>query len=359
MLNYLGFWQSLEARVAVITRDAMQVYDGTDGRLLWEISGNSPQLIQRHEIAYTFSDIFKASPDGSLICGIATQESRRHLLVLQADSGRLKTKRLLGENDGSLLCISHDNKRVAIVQWASEGESLNFIKLISINADEQGMGSFQQLPFPPLQPFRGIAKCFTPDDEHIILCEGPGKRPDCTDLSISLSLYRIKDGMITAKIQRPAPTSSWNIGLLPSDRFYSEFLFPNSDQWLVAVPDFGKAGTTCVLDIKTGETVATVSAGRSVLQRWQEGVLPTAVNVGMHFDKVTRTFMRVEGTATSFTLTRYASLGGEMQRWQKKEYKTVVLSAGPSDTCQLFPGGSKMLIERASKNRIDVLSLHS
>lgn len=81
------FYGKSQPRLALSTSGLLQVYDAARDSLLWELHGNSGQLIQGNEEPFSFSSSLVPSPDGSTLCITVYREKQRRLLVIDAESG--------------------------------------------------------------------------------------------------------------------------------------------------------------------------------------------------------------------------------------------------------------------------------
>lgn len=358
---------------------ALETYDLTSGSLRWSIPATLPELLLSHD-AVEFTRRLKVSPDGTTLCAQIRRKSHaRDILIIDAREGRIITKRFLTDSNGDVPAISKDNTKVAVFNWGWGSGRQVHIKVFHIDAatnkkaraDGGGTGpdSFNMIPIPKLRRGDGMVMSFAPDSEHIITCEGPvisSHPPLETPLTMTIRVYRCVDGALVSHIDRPGAPPSSSPFYKNWQHLAMRFHYPKSpDGWLVSFPDYTtNSGKTCIMDAKTGDTVALLSTERSLLQTWQSGLLPPS-KAEVTFDDKSGLWTRMELTTTllppgqTATVTKF-----ELPPQSTKDGRAaappevVVLGGlGADDILDLSGDGTLLAVRRAATHQVDVFQL--
>jgi hypothetical protein len=373
------------------TSEAVELYEADTGTLLWALEGSSQQFIQWHGQPVTFTRNFQFSPDGSIFCvEITLRWSHRELLVVDAQDGRVITRRALADKDGTVPQISPDNTKVALFKWSYGHESMNYIKVIPIDVESneeyraraadsrQREYGFNLIPIPQLMRGGGISMSFAPDSKHVITCEGnlskPGSNTDDESFSTCVRVYRslISGGTLVHEVCIPGSRAPTNPLFEAWASFSMRFHYPSPETWLVSFSDFtDNVGKTRIIEATTGETVALVSAERNTWQSWKSGMFHPHT-VDMAYDETSGFWTRMEVTKTmlppgqTVTITRFELPGAAWQQgsvksikdaWSVARSQVAVVNIGADDNCDLSRDGTRLFVRRAAAQQVHVWSV--
>ncbi|KAG6000823.1 hypothetical protein E4U21_004966 [Claviceps maximensis] len=404
--------QQQQLRVALATSTTLQVYDARRDALLWELHSNSSQLVQGDEEPLRFGEGFRPSPDGRLLCVVASRGDssiQRRLLVVDAETGWVRLEYALSATDGNKPHFSDDNSMVVVLGRADargDATGYGYFKIFSLQEVEARRPHHvrRRIRFETPAPGQAIGFRFAPDSKHLITCAGPARKvdKDAAPPSISVCVYSVEDeadkpirctrlpcspkffhatttttsssssnkSNITSKSSSTTPSSR------PTVLFTTDFHFPTPQEWLVSFPDYTTPspgpGRTCLVNARLGQIVAILNPPElSLSQKWQVGVssAPPAQPTEVSYDPETGLFTRldVNGTMLSrgqtLTVTRFAlSANGGRERAVLRralQIRAVVMSCrGAGDVCALSPDGMYVLVRRVGgEARMDVFSV--
>ncbi|KAG6011993.1 hypothetical protein E4U43_008002 [Claviceps pusilla] len=382
---------SQQLRVALATSTMLQVYDARRDALLWELHGNSSQLVQGDEEPLRFGEGFRPSPDGRLLCVVASrggsrQQQQRRLLIVDADTGWVRLEYALSATDGNKPHCSEDNSMVVVLgqagadAGAAAHKGHGYLKVFSLREEEaeahRANHVRRRIRFEKPAPGQAMAIRFAPDSKHLITCAGPAKTLnwDAAPPSISVGVYSVEreaDRPIrrtrlpcSAKFfSNSNPKSSSNSSTSSSQPivpFAADFHFPAPQEWLVSFPDYtGPApGRTCLLNARLGQIVAILPPPElSLSQKWQVGVAssaPPAQPTELAHDQDTGLFTRMDVTGSllsrrqTVTVTKFAlsANGGREKAALRRalQIRVVVLPGKAGDVCALSSDGSHVLV---------------
>lgn len=347
--------------LAVATTNALRVYNAISEKLVWELYGSSPSIVRLDESPAVFTNFMRPSPDGGVICAEVQRGALNELLVIETSDGRVRTKRKPNSYDGSVTSTSFDNNHVGLFAWRP-----SCIKLHAVGVGKIEDGSFYTIPFQsPEWGLRYFAMSFTPDNEHILTCEGPMIGPNTTDFSIKVRVFRHKGGRLTD--EHSFSSSRTRPNLLQTERqFFASFHFPSEDQWLVCFPDFDDTSNVCIVNARSGTVLARVSAGLSYVQQLQAGIVPTKAAIQVALDVETGMWTRMQQNMTlipgrrTVTIMRFAIPGLQM-KWEKSsnpvQFGSIIINIEPGDRCHLSSNGLFLTIQHGPNGKIDVMSL--
>ncbi|KAK2595356.1 hypothetical protein QQS21_006956 [Conoideocrella luteorostrata] len=357
------FHSRSQLRLALATKTLLQVYDALQDSLLWELHGNSSQLVEGNEEPLSFGEGFRPSPDGSLVCVIAYRKNQRRLLIIDADTGWVKLEYLVSPTDGTKPHFSPDNTKVVLCHSGNATDTTGQFKIFSL-VEGQGQAKVRQIRFDKPESWQGMAIRFAPDSKHIITCAGPIRRVKDAAHSVSVRVYDEATGEVVRSAALPCPPKFNSTS--QTVKFAADFHFPNLHEWLVSFPDYSGTGKTCIVNARLGQTVAVFSSQLTLSQKWQVGVSPPG-KVEVAYDKESGIFTRMELSDTmiprgqTVTITKFAlsANGGREKAILRKPYqiRAAVLSCKHADVCGLSPDGSNMFVQQGAAGKVDVISL--
>ncbi|KAG5933358.1 hypothetical protein E4U60_004515 [Claviceps pazoutovae] len=386
--------QQQRFRVALITRTILQVYHAQGDALLWELHSNSSQLVQGHQEPLQFGEGFRPSPDGSLLCVIASrgdQRQHRRLLIVDAETGWVRLEHALSATDGNKPHVSADNRMVVVLGQVGGPDSHGYLKILSLQEGDAHRPHHMQRRIRLEKPAPGQAMGirFAPDSRHVITCAGPTKRvTEDPAPSISVCVYGVAEEGDTPRRCTRLPCSpnfnknsssssssssstSSNSVVVP---FAVDFHFPSPQEWLVSFPDSTNPGPgrTCLVNARLGQIVAILAAPElSLSQKWQVGVSSAAPVQATEvvYDPETGLFTRMDVHSTllprgqTITVTKFAlsSNAGRAKAVLRKalQIRAMVWTCKAGDVCALSPDGSHVLVRQGSSGsaKVDVLSV--
>lgn len=358
------FHHKSHLRLALATNSLFQVYDALRDSLLWELHGNSSQLIQGNEAPFDFGDGFRPSPDGSILVITVHRKGQRRLLIADTETGWIKSEHSMSASDGNKPHISPDNNKVMIAHWGPANDRGSHLKIFPIDK-EQGQYQVRQVPFERPANWQAIGMRFAPDSRHIITCVGPAKKTKETALTVSVCVYSEDNSQAVRSTKIPC-SPKFNTTSNPV-KFVADFHFPSADEWLVSFPDYSNTGKTCIFNARLGQMVAVFTSELSLAQKWQVGVLsPGRAEVA--YDKESGVFTKMELSATMIpraqtaTITKFvlSANGGRERSVVRKPFqiRAMVTSCRFTDACGLAPDGSHMFVQQqGSGGKIDIISL--
>lgn len=373
-------------KMLLSTKIAVEVYDLATGTIRWTLPATLPEFLRQDETTVEFAHGVKVSADHSVIClQFRHQNDDRELLVLDAHDGHVVNRRPLPYTTGSTPHVSRDGKKVAMFDWGGWGydpRKLNRVRVASVERGAAGPERtsstewpssaalnagpwLHEFDLPKLRPGGGMSMSFAPDGDHILTCEGPFGAPASTETAVTIRVYRCRDGALVHHFHFPGPPRQTN-------HFFPEtvhelslrFHFPESGEWLVSFPDYADASYgTRVVDARTGETVALLSAERSVFQTWQAG-LSSPCKAEVALDERTGNWTRLELVKTvlpprqTATVTRFALEKPENGQWIVKRAEAVVLGTfGQEDVFDLARDGSMLTVRHCHAHQMDAYRL--
>lgn len=354
------FASGSQLRLAIVTGRLLQAYDAARDLLLWELHGNSSQLVQGNEEPLEFGEGFRSSPDGTLLCVVASRKSHKRLLIIDSQSGWIKMEYLLSSTDGNKPHISQNNAMAVICNSGTPKDRNGQLKVFSLLPEDEG-NKPKSIPFDKPASSQGISLRFAPDNYHIITCAGPTSRSSAAP-SVTVSVYDLRSSSLVRTTSIPCSEAFNNNS--HAVKFAADFHFPSANEWLVSFPDYSGPRTTRIVNARLGQTVAAFTPELSLSQRWQVGVLaPGKVQVA--YDKETGIFTRVEASTTmvprgqALTICKFtlSAGGGREKAAARKPYqiKVSTMTCKASDSCGLTADGGHLFIQGSAK--IDVLSL--
>ncbi|KAG5987920.1 hypothetical protein E4U54_004829 [Claviceps lovelessii] len=410
-----GSGPSQQLRVALATSTILQVYDARRDALLWELHGNSSQLVQGNEEPLRFGEGFRPSPDGRLLCVVASrgdsrrqqqqqqqQQQQRRLLIVDAETGWVRLEYALSATDGNKPHCSEDNSMVVVLGQAGAGAGAaankghGYLKVFSLREEEaeahRANHVRRRIRFDKPAPGQAMAIRFAPDSKHLITCAGPAKTLswDAAPPSISVGVYGVEgeaDGPIrctrlpcSAKFFSNSNAKGSSNGSTSSSQpivpFAADFHFPTPQEWLVSFPDYtGPApGRTCLLNARLGQIVAILPPPElSLSQKWQVGVAssapPPAQPTELAHDQDTGLFTKMDVTGSllsrrqTVTVTKFAlsANGGREKAALRRalQIRAVVLPGKAGDVCALSSDGSHVLVRSVGggEAKMDVFSV--
>lgn len=338
----------------------MQTYDTARDLLLWELHGNSSQLVQGNEEPLNFGEGFRPSPDGTLLSVVASRKSHKRLLIIDSQSGWVKMECLLSSTDGNKPHISPNNNMAVICNSGTLKDRAGHLKVFSLLPEHEGSKP-KSISFDKPASSQGISIRFAPDNHHIITCIGPTSRSDVSP-SVTVAVYDHRSSSLVRTTTIPCSESFNNSS--NTVKFAADFHFPSENEWLVSFPDYSGPRTTRVVNARLGQTVAAFTPELSLSQRWQVGVLaPGKVQVA--YDADTGIFTRVEASTTmvprgqALTICKFtlSAGGGREKAAARKPYqiKVSTMTCKASDSYGLTADGGYLFIQGSTK--IDMLSL--
>ncbi|KAG5949167.1 hypothetical protein E4U53_006022 [Claviceps sorghi] len=379
-------------RVALATSTTLQVYDARRDALLWELHGNSSQLVRGDEEPLQFGEGFRPSPDGRLICVVASRGSprqQRRLLVVDVETGWVRLEHALAATDGNKPHFSHDNSMVVVLGQAD-------------GAGARGHGYFNVFPLQEVEgqrphrvrrrirferpaPGQAMTFRFAPDSKHLITCAGPTRKVDgdAPPPSISVCLYSVEDETdrpvrctrlpCSPRLSSSSSSSSSSTSSQLAMPFAADFHFPSPQEWLVSFPDYTSPGPgrTCVVNARLGQIVAILPPPElSLSQKWQVGVssAPPAQPPEVAYDGETGLLTRLDVSGTmlpkgqTLTVTKFAlsANGGREKAVLRRalQIRAVVLGCRAGDVCALSPDGSHVLVRHVGgEAKMDVFAV--
>ncbi|KAG6035630.1 hypothetical protein E4U41_005997 [Claviceps citrina] len=379
-------------RVALATSSTLQVYDAVRDSLLWELHGNSSQLVQGDEEPLRFGEGFRPSPDGSLLCVVASRRDQRRLLVVDSETGWVRLEFALSATDGNKPHVSADNAMVVLCHSGvgaedpgrrggsgsgsgsrSGGGGDGYFKIFSLvelenHHPDRQKTHVRRIRFEKPAPWQAMGIRFAPDNKHIISCAGPARKAkDAAAPSISVCVYGIQEAGRPVRCTT-LPCSPKFSSTSQTVDFAAGFHFPSPQEWLVSFPDYGSPGTTCIVNARLGQIVAVFSPQLSLSQKWQVGVSAPARAAQVAFDAETGIFTRMEASSTvlprgqAVTVAKFAlsANGGREKAVLRRalQIRAVVLGCKSGDVCALSPDGSYLLVQQqGSGGRVEVFSL--
>ncbi|QPG96782.1 hypothetical protein C2857_005244 [Epichloe festucae Fl1] len=355
--------KSQHLRLALATSTTVQVYDAMRDSLLWELHSNSSQLVQGNEEPLTFGEGFRPSPDGSLLCVIASGRDQRRLLIVDSETGWVKLECALSATDGNKPHISPDNTTAVLCHSGSATDSTGHFKIFSLIEEQANV---RRLRFDKPASWQGMSIRFAPDSKHVIACAGPIRKvKHAAAPSVSVCVYDIGESGKMVRSTSLACSPKFN-NTSQNVKFAADFHFPSLDEWLVSFPDYSSPGKTCIVNARLGQTVAVFSSELTLSQKWQVGVQSPGKAQVAH-DAESGIFTRMELSNTIFprgqtvTITKFAlsANGGREKSVVRKPFqiRAVVLSCKHADVCGLSPDGSHMFVQQGAAGKVDVLSL--
>ncbi|KAG5977430.1 hypothetical protein E4U55_006764 [Claviceps digitariae] len=407
--------QQQQLRVALATSTTLQVYDARRDALLWELHGNSSQLVQGNEEPLQFGEGFRPSPDGRLLCVVASRgnqrQQQRRLLIVDTETGWVRLEYALSATDGNKPHFSEDNSMVVVLGHADgradagpDAKGYGYFKIFSLEEGEAHRPNHvrRRIRFEKPAPGQAMAMRFAPDCKHLITCAGPTRKVDrdAAPPSISVCVYSIDD-----EADRPircthfpcssrffttndknnnnnksssssSSSSSNSSSSPPTVPFSTDFHFPTPQGWLVSFPDYTTPGPpqTCLVNARLGQLVAILPPPQlSLSQKWQAGVslAPPPQPPELAYDPQTGLFTRMDVHTTMLsrsqttTLTKFAlsANGGREKAVLRKalQIRAVVLSCRAGDVCALSSDGLYVLVRRGggggAEAKMDVFSV--
>lgn len=219
---------------------------------------------------------------------------------------------------------------------------------------------------------------FAADSKHIITCEGnlsnPRLNPEDTPFSTCIRVYRctISGGTEVSETRIPGSRPLANPLFETFLDLPMSFHYPSLETWLISFSDYTEnMSKTRIVEARTGETVALVSAERDMWQSWKSGVLQPH-KAEMTFDKASGRWTRMELTKTilppgqTVTITRFelpgsswrqGSLKSVKDAWSMARSQVVVLNVGADDLCDLSRDGTRLVVRREASRQVDVWSI--
>ncbi|KAG6163307.1 hypothetical protein E4U35_001962 [Claviceps purpurea] len=383
--------QQKRFRVALVTRTILQVYDAQFDALLWELHGNSSQLVQGHQEPLQFGEGFRPSPDGSLLCVIASrgdQRQHRRLLIVDAETGWVRLEHALSATDGNKPHVSADNRMVVVLGQVGGPDSHGYLKILSLQEEDAHRPHHVQRRIRLAKPAPGQAMGirFAPDSRHVITCAGPTKRvTEDPAPSISVCIYGVAEkGDKPLQCTRFPCSPSFNKNSSSSSSgtssnsvvvpFAADFHFPSPQEWLVSFPDSTSPGPgrTCLVNARLGQIVTILAAPElSLSQKWQVGVSSAAPAQATEvaYDPETGLFTRMDVHSTllsrgqTITVTKFAlsSNAGRAKAVLRKalQIRAMIWTCKAGDVCALSPDGSHVLVRQGGSGsaKVDVLSV--
>ncbi|KAG5962809.1 hypothetical protein E4U58_003747 [Claviceps cyperi] len=381
--------QQQRFRVALVTRTILQVYDAQRDALLWELHGNSSQLVQGNQEPLQFGEGFRPSPDGSLLCVIASrggQCQHRRLLIVDSETGWVRLEHALSATDGNKPHVSADNRMVVVLGQVGGPDSHGYLKILSLQEGDAHRPHNVQRRIRLAKPAPGQAMGirFAPDSRHVITCAGPTKRViEDQAPSISVCVYGVvEEGDTPLRCTRLPCSPSFNKNNRNSSAssnsvvvpFSADFHFPSPQEWLVSFPDSTSPGPgrTCLVNARLGQIVAILTAPElSLSQKWQVGVSSAAPAqpTEVAYDPETGLFTRMDvhsmllPRGQTITMTKFAlsSNAGRAKAVLRKalQIRAMVWTCKAGDVCALSPDGSHVLVRQddSGSAKVDVLSV--
>ncbi|KAH7311486.1 hypothetical protein B0I35DRAFT_481446 [Stachybotrys elegans] len=339
---------------------ALRTYNVETGKLVWELYGTSPSLVQLHEAPVQFTGRIAASNDGGVLCATIMRNDSFQFVIIEAHDGTVRTLRALYQGDRGLPFNSHDNNSVALLCWGP-----STVKILDISPGSQGTRDWKYMPAPTVPLLRGVCMAMTPDNQHVVSCEGPLITELTKDFTVRVRVSRCYEG--NPIHSHTFPSSKTALNTFQSDRdFLPGFHFPSESQWLVSFPDYNDASRTCIADAKTGVIVARVSAELNYLQQWQAGVMPAPAPVEVVLDTATGVWTRMQVNQSlvpagkTATISRFVVPGvgprGKGLRGPPT-VESVVMKLEAKDVCHLSPDGRFLTVRHTLNGKVDVISL--